>query len=133
MKNMTLDGLTHEYDKLISTTLINIHTLSKEKMKICLLGFNRKNLEHLYLLRIALYARDVYGFPIEIDASKWEVFCLNRKLRKNFSKITRARYLNEGINITEILNFMRPVGEKTLGANFSFGDIYKYYYEGSLN
>ena len=106
MKNMTLDGLTHEYDKLISVTLINIHTLSKEKMKICLLGFNRKNLEHLYLLRIALYARDVYGFPIEIDASKWEVFCLNRKLRKNFSKVARARCLNEGTNTTEILNFM---------------------------
>lgn len=133
MKNMTLDGLTHEYDKLISVTLINIHTLSKEKMKICLLGFNRKNLEHLYLLRIALYARDVYGFPIEIDASKWEVFCLNRKLRKNFSKVARARYFDKGINTTEILNFMRPVGAKTLGAEFSFADIYRYYYEGSLN
>lgn len=133
MKNMTLDGLTHEYDKLISVTLINIHTLSKEKMKICLLGFNRKNLEHLYLLRIALYARDVYGFPIEIDASKWEVFCLNRKLRKNFAKVAQARYFDKGINTTEILNFMRPVGAETLGANFSFGDIYKYYYEGSLN
>lgn len=133
MKNMTLDGLTHEYDKLIGITLINIHTLSKGKMKICLLNFDRKNLEHLYLLRIALYARDVYGFPIEIDASKWEVFCLNRKLRKNFSKIARARYLNEGINTAEVLDFMRPVGAETLGANFSFGDIYKYYYEGSLN
>lgn len=133
MKNMTLDGLTHEYDKLIGVTLINIHTLSKEKMKICLLNFDKKNLEHLYLLRIALYARDVYGFPIEIDTSKWAVFCLNRKLRKNFSKVARARYLNKGINTTEILDFMRAAVAETLGANFSFGDIYKYYYEGSLN
>ena len=88
-------------------------------------------------------ARDVYQFPIEVEGSKWDIFCLNWKLRKGFDKVKRYEpiigeneewlYQKGGICVPEILDFMRPDGKQRIGDGFTFADIYNQYYEGSLD
>lgn len=126
------------YDGLVGLTMLNIYSLSKENKTIRLYNFNFKNFEHLYLLRIALMARTVYDFDIEIEGSWWDVFKLNWKIRKGFEKVKRCKIKigendSNGINVPMILDFMRPDGIARLGKDFTFADIYHDYYEGSLN
>ena len=127
------DELFREYDGLVSLTMLNLYTLTKDKKKIRLINFDRKDPEHLYLLRIALIARDVYNKPVEITCSWWDIFCLNWKIRKSFEKIKKSVWGVSGIDVQEILDFMRQDGINRLGNNFTFADIYHHYYEGSLN
>ena len=76
--------LFHTYDELVSLTLTGLQNLSAQKGKIQLLSFNRKNIEHLYMLRIALMARDLFGLPVEIEAPWFDVLRINWKIGKNF-------------------------------------------------
>jgi hypothetical protein len=122
-----------KYDGMVGKTLWNIFVLSRGVQRIRLLKFDRKNQEHLFVLRIALFARDVYGFDIEVESSWWDVFCLNWKLHKSFDKIVRAKTSYTGIGTDELLDFMRPELENELGAGAKFDQIYNTYYEGSLN
>ena len=130
--NNTLDAAIYrEYDGLIGVTMLNIYSLSKRSGVIRLYNFNRKDKEHLYFLHVALIARSVYQMPIEVYASWWDVFCINMKIHKGFNKITRITDERlEGICVPEILDFMRADGIERLGKDFSFGEIYKAYYEG---
>lgn len=143
IKIINANDLFREYDGLVGLTMLNIYTLSKEKEVIRLYHFDRKNREHLYLLRVALMVRDVYQFPIEVESSKWDIFCLNWKLRKGFNKVKRYEpiigeneewlYQKGGICVPEILDFMRPDGKQRIGDGFTFADIYAQYYEGGCN
>lgn len=122
------------YDGLVGLTFVNIYSLSKDIGIIRLINFDRKNKEHLYMLRIALMARDFYQMPIEIKGSWWDIFCVNWKIRKGFNKVKRANWATvKGIWIPEVLDFMRPDGIQRLGERFTFADIYNQYYERSLN
>lgn len=141
MKNM--NDTFREYDGLVGLTLLNIWSLSKEKGTIRLCDFDRKNKEHLYLLRIALTARDLYHFPIEVEGTSWDIFCINNKIKKGFEKIKRYKptrgigeewlYAKGSINTPWLLDLMRPDGIQRLGEDFTFEKIYNQYYEGSCN
>ena len=136
---LTTDGSEEEmyraYDEVIALALMDIVENSKEDTVIRLYRFNRKNYDHLCVLRIALIARDLYHFPIEVDASWWDVFCLNWQLRKNFDKVKRYKLKmskndSRGINVLMLLDKYRSIiTEMTFGQDFSFADIYKAYYE----
>lgn len=127
------DSIYHEYDGLVGLSLMNIHTASKDEGVIRLLNFNRCNKEHLYLLRIALYARDIYDMPIELDCDSWDVFVINWKLRKKFRKIKKAsRFACKGVRTYAMLDMMREDGKARIGENFTFADIYNHYYKGSI-
>lgn len=123
-----------EYDGLIGLTLVNLFTLSKDCGAIRLDKFDRKNKEHLFFLRVALIARDVYQVPIEMSGSRWEILRLNWKIRKNFKKVKRVSSFYAGnFDVSAVLDFMRPDAIKRIGTDFSFADIYDAYYEGSLS
>lgn len=123
-----------EYDGLIGLTLVNLFTLSKDCGAIRMDKFDKENKEHLFFLRVALIARDVYQVPIEMSGSRWEIFCLNWKIRKNFKKVKRVSGFDTGnFDISAVLDFMRPDAIKRIGTDFSFADIYDAYYEGSLS
>lgn len=127
------DELYREYDGLVGLTMLNLHTASKEEGIIRLLNFNRHNKEHLYMLRIALFARDVYGFPIELDCDSWDIFHINWKLRKGFDKVKKAsRFACNGVRTYGMLDMMREDGKQRIGENFTFADIYNTYYKGSI-
>lgn len=133
--------LMREYDGLIGLTLLNLWSISKEKRVIRLYHFDRKNKEHMFVLRVALMARDIYQYPIEVEGSWWSIACLNWKIRKGFKKVQRATYSVDengktmyckgGIPVPELLDFMRPDGIRRCGESFTFSDIYETYYEGS--
>lgn len=127
------EEIYREYDEVISLVLAEIYQRSKEEGVIRLYRFNRKNLEHMCILRIALIARDLFHFPIEVDASWWDVFCLNCQLRKNFDKVKRYKLkmnINDGkgVNVLMLIDKYHAIIETT-SRDFSFADIYKAYYE----
>ena len=131
--NLSENELYRIYDEAVSVTLSNLHGLSIPSGKIQLLNFDRKNVEHVYLLRIALMARDAFDLEIEIDASWFDVLYLNWKIRKGFRRIKRMSFSGDHAIPTQIvLNYMRDSFESRLGGNFTFGDIYHTYYEGSI-
>lgn len=126
------DIVYREYDGLVGLTMLNIYSKSKDDKTIRLVGFDRKNKEHLFILRVALLVRDIYQMPLEIEGSWWNIFCLNWKLRKGFQKVNRYKspYHFGVIFVPELLALMRPDGTARLGEDFSFADIYEAYYEG---
>lgn len=127
------DELYHIYDEAVSLTLSNLHSFSIPNQKIQLLSFDRRNIEHIYLLRIALMARDVFGLEIEIDAPWYDVWYINRKIKKGFRRIKKMAFSNDNaIPVHIVLNYMRDSFEARLGNKFSFGDVYHTYYEGSI-
>lgn len=136
---LTKTGPTEEeyrrYDELIAMTLGNIHEMSKDGV-IRLYRFNAKNKNHMCILRIALIARDLYQYPIEIDASWWDVMCLNWKLRKNFDKVKRFKVkldkdAPKGINVLMLIDKFHTISRKHFGG-VDFKDVYEAYYEGKM-
>ena len=100
---------------------------------IRLYRFDRKNKEHMCILRIALIARDLYQYPIEVDASWWEVMCLNRQLRKNFDKVKRFRVrlgkeAPKGINVPMLIDKFHIISRHHFGGA-DFKIVYEAYYE----
>ena len=123
-----------EYDGLIGLTFYNLSTMLKND-KMVLINFDRKNIEHLFILRVALMVRDIHNIELYLDCSNSQRFLLNWKMRKGFRKIRKinSKETVTQVDVVELLNLMRPDGIARLGENFSFTDIYKAYYEGSLN
>lgn len=143
IENTNAEDTFREYDGLVGLALLNIHTISKEKGVVRLYDFDRKNREHLFLLRMALTIRDIYHFPIEVEGTYWDIFCINQKIKRGFDKISRYKpvkgigeewlYAKGGVCVPELLDLMRPDGIERLGEDFSFEKIYNLYYEGSCN
>ena len=134
---LTTDGSEEEtyrhYDGMIATALETIQDISSNEGVIRLYHFNRKNKEHMCILRIALIARDLFQYPIEVDASWWDVAIINWRLRKNFDKIKRLRLKlgendSEGINMPMMLDLFAGISAYHFGS-VKFKDIYEAYYE----
>jgi hypothetical protein len=129
----TKDELYHEYDQLISLTMLEIIKASKDEGVIRLLNFNPANKGHIYLLRIALFVRDIYDMPIELDCDSWDVFRINWKIRKGFSKVKKAhRFACKGVRSYALTEQVRNVGKERIGKHFLLEDIYNAYYKGSI-
>ena len=121
------------YDGMVATALETIWELSSEDGVIRLYRFDRKNKEHMCILRIALMARDLYQYPVEVDASWWEVLCLNHQLRKNFDKVKRFRLKvgendNKSVNVPMMIEGFRAIANEHFGC-VNFKEIYEAYYE----
>ena len=100
---------------------------------IRLLNFNPVNKGHIYLLRIALFARDIYDMPIELDCDSWDVFRINWKMRKGFSKVKKAhRFACKGVRSYALTEQIRNIGKEQIGEHFLLEDIYNVYYKGSI-
>ena len=133
---LTTDGSEEEtyrhYDGMVATALEAIHDLAEDRV-IRLYRFNRKNKEHMCILRIALITRDVFQFPIEVDASWWDVVCLNWQLRKNFDKVKRFKLKvgendDKGVNVPMMIDGFRAIANEHFGC-VNFKEIYEAYYE----
>ena len=132
---ITTDGSEEEtqrhYDELVATTLENIYGMSDDVIR--LYRFDRNNKEHMCILRIALMARDLFQLPIEVDASWWDVVCLNWKLRKNFDKVKRfkvklGKEAPKGINVLMLIDKFHIISRDHFGGA-DFRDVYEAYYE----
>ena len=119
------------YDSMIATVLENIYEMSDDTIR--LYCFDRNNKDHMCVLRIALIARDLFQYPIEVDASWWDVFCLNWKLHKNFDKVKRFKFklgkdAPKGINVLMLVDKFHMISNTVFGG-VEFKDIYEAYYE----
>lgn len=119
------------YDELIATTLENIYEMSDGIIR--LYRFNPKDKEHMCILRIALMARDLYQYPVEVDASWWDVVRLNWKLRKNFDKVKRFKVrlgkdAPKGINVLMLIDKFHIISNLHFGG-VDFKIVYEAYYE----
>ena len=124
------DDVYHKYDIVVSEMLTEIMSVSSEKKVIRLLEFNRKDKNHLFVLRMALMARDLYQLPVEIDCSWWDRLALNWKIRKNFKRIGKVPdFCFNGVWVPQVLDLIKY---KT-NFVFDFSNIYDAYYEGSLD
>ena len=129
------DRMYRIYDEAISIMISNLHQSSISTGKIQLLSFNRNNVEHLCMLRAALFARDLFDVEVEIDAPWFDVLRINWKIRKSFKKIKKMTFdEGSGIPTSILLNYIRGDIEKHFcNEDFSFANVYHAYYEGSLN
>ena len=134
---LTTDGSEEEtyrhYDGMIATALETIQDISAEEGIIRLYHFDRKNKAHMCILRIALIVRDLYQYPIEIDASWWDIMCLNWKLHKHFDKVKRFKLKmgendSKGVNVPMMLDLFVGIANHHFGC-VNFKEIYEAYYE----
>ena len=133
IKTVNEQELLDEYDKIINITMVNLYTLTKEKKTIIISDFDRKDKDHLFVIRVALMARDVYGFPLKMRCGFWDWIILNWKMRKLSCFIPRDNSSLPIENIPKLLEFMYTPIKEYMGENFKFEHIYNQFYEGDLN
>ena len=132
IKMVNSQELLDNYDEIINITMVNIYTLTKEKGTIIISDFNRKNRDHLFVIRVALMAKDVYGFPLKMRCGFWDWIILNWKMRKLSRFIPRDNVSLSVVNIPKLLEFMYPPIKEYMGENFKFEHIYNQFYKGDL-
>ena len=128
------DEVYHNYDFAVSATLTKLYKLAQNEGVIRLYWFERKYKSHLFVLRIALMARDLFNVPIILEGlSWWDTFQINRKIKKSFNKIHRGPSRSGGLAVPQLLeDLYSEIAEKT-GFRPDFEMIYRAYYEGSLD
>ena len=127
------EEIYHYYDEIISMVIAEMYQRFEEEGVIRLYRFNRKNLEHMCILQIALIARDLFHFSIELDAPWWDVFCINWQLHKYYDKVKQYKFKmnkkhGKGLNVLMLIDKYHSI-IKTGPELFNFVDIYKAYYE----
>lgn len=132
IKMVNAQELFDNYDEIINITMVNIYTLTKEKGTIIISDFNRKNRDHLFVIRVALMAKDVYGFPLKMRCGFWDWIILNWKMRKLSRFIPRDNTSLPVVNVPKLLEFMYPPIKEYMGENFKFEHIYNQFYKGDL-
>lgn len=126
--------LFNKYDAIINITLVNFYSLGKDKRELILSGIDRKNKDHLYILRTALLAKDVHNFPLKLKAGFWNWLVLNWRLRKLSRHIPREKNFDaESIDAQALIDFMYCGLKETMGEDFKFADIYNAFYKGDLD
>lgn len=124
--------LFNQYDEIINITMANIYTLSKDSGNIVISNFDRKNKDHLFILRVALLAKDIYGFPLKLKTGFWNWLILNWKMRKLSRRIPRESKNVSSINTSALIDFMYSPIKGYMGEDFKFEDIYNQFYKGDL-
>lgn len=125
--------LFREYDGLIGLTMVNLYSLSKAKETIVLSNIDRKNKDHLYILRIAMIAKDTFNFPLKLHTDFWNWLCLNWRMRKLSRRVPREKNGENVIDVNELIEFMYPPIKKHIGVIFRFEDIYDAFYRKELD
>ena len=133
IKTIRVEELFNKYDEIINITMVNLYTLTKEKGEIIISDFDRKNRDHLFIIRVALMAKDIYGFPLKMRCSFWSWIILNWKMRKLSRFIPRDNQTLPVVNIRKLLEFMYPPIKEYMGENFEFAHIYNAFYGKELD
>ena len=133
IKTFSAEELLNKYDEVINIIMVNLYTLSKNSEKIVLSGIDRKNKDHLLVLRVALMAKDIYNFPLSLRIGFWDSLILNWKMRKLSRRIPRSKETGGAINVPELLEFMYIPIRQYLGEYFEFGNIYSAFYGKELD
>ena len=126
------DELYRIYDAAVIKTLEVFvgHPPCQEVIRLT--GFNRKNQEHLFILRVALMVRDLYQTPVELGVSWWDGIVINWKIRKGFKKIKIVnRFEPNHIWVPSLVGKIKSEIREEHGICIHLDNIYNIYYEGS--
>lgn len=132
IKMIGAEELFDKYDEIINITMVNLYTLCKDTQTIVISDFDRKNRDHLFILRVALMAKDVYGFPLKLRIGLWDWLVINWKMRKLSRRVPRHLEPGPSVNVTDLIEFMYPPIKEYMGENFEFKHIYNQFYKGDL-
>lgn len=133
IKTTETEELFNKYDEVINIIMVNLYTLSKDDKKIVLSGLDRKNRDHLLILRVALMAKDIYNYPLSLKIGFWDSLILNWKMRKLSRRVPREKKLDNGINIPKMVEFMYLPVREYIGEDFKFSNIYNAFYRKELD
>lgn len=131
-KMIDAQELLNKYDEIINITMVNLYTLCKDTETIVISDLDRKNRDHLFILRVALLAKDIYNFPLKLRIGLWDWIVLNWKMRKLSRRIPRETEPGPSVNVPGMLEFMYPPIKSYMGENFKFEHIYNQFYKGEL-
>ena len=126
------DELYRIYDAVITKTMKELINRSPYHDTIRLSGFDRKNQEHLFILRVALMVRDLYGTPVELAIPWWDGVVVNWKTRKGFNKIKIVnRFAPSSIWTPSLVGKIKSEIRNEHDVCIHLDNIYNTYYEGS--
>jgi hypothetical protein len=126
------DELYHLYDIVVGKTLEALINRSPYHDTIRLSGFDRKNQEHLFVLRVALMVRDLYQTPVELAIPWWDGVVVNWKIRKGFNKVKIVnRLAPNNIWVPSLVGKVKAEIRNEYDICIYLDNIYRTYYEGS--
>ena len=126
------DELYRIYDLAVVKTLEMLINRSPYHDTIRLSGFDRKNQEHLFVLRIALMVRDFYQIPVELAIPWWDGVVINWKIRKGFKRIKLVnRFAPNHIFVPSLIGKIKSEVKAETDLHVHLDNIYNAYYEGS--
>ena len=124
------DELYRTYDTVVGKILTELANYDV----IRLAGFDRKNKEHLLILRVALIVRDFYDSQIELGIPWWDGVVINWKIRKSFKRIKIVnRFELNYIWVPSLVGKIKSEVKAERDICVHLDDIYDTYYERSLN
>lgn len=133
IKMINANELFKQYDEIINVIMVNLYSLSKEKGKIILSNLDKRNRDHLLILRVALIAKDVYNFPLFLNVKWWDSLVLNWRMRRLSRRVPRTKETEGRTNVVALLEFMYPPIKQHMGENFEFAHIYNSFYGKELD
>ena len=133
VKMVNANELFKQYDEIINVIMVNLYSLSKEKGKIILSNLDKRNRDHLLILRVALIAKDVYNFPLFLNVKWWDSLALNWRMRKLSRRVPHTKETEGCTNVVALLEFMYPPIKQHMGENFEFAHIYNSFYGKELD
>ena len=133
MAKQHLTEMEQTYNELCGIAMTNIFTITKNCDTIPFWCVNMNDTEHLFFISVGLALGGAIDKRIAVDGSRYFVWKLNRKLglKKKEAKIIRmngkdAMYaINPGMMVLD----MKKIAKEKCGKLFTFGDIYREFYE----
>ena len=121
-----------QYDEIVGITLVNLYSLSKNQEAVVFKNFDPYDEEHLYVLSTAVAALSILSKPIRFNAMPIKRYKFASIIKH--PKVEWKKRGKGGIDVDELLEFMRPTAQKITGDEwFMFSDIYSEYYERKNN
>lgn len=121
-----------KYNDLCGITMTNIYTLTKKCDTIPFHQVDINNPEHLYVLSVGVSLAGAIEKKVSVAGSRFFVWRLNRKL--GLKKDARIICMNSddaayAIKPQMLVDDLKPVAKKMWNVLFTFGDIYREFYE----
>ena len=116
------------YDRIITTAMINMYSLSKEKKEIILKNVNPNNISHLFMIEVAKIVNLYWGFKIRIQTSFFNFRKLKKQCRLSKKNTKRIPLKKENYVAIKIEKFLKDIQKAYETKPSIFREIYNAYY-----
>ena len=116
------------YDRIITTAMINMYSLSKEKKEIILKNVDPNNISHLFMIEVAKIVNLYWGFEIRIQTSFFNFRKLKKQCRLSKKNTKRIPLKKENYVAIKIEKFLKDIQKAYETKPSIFREIYNAYY-----